>query len=72
MQEDFNWDLCLICQENSGIKLRNPGADDPRNSISVFSTFRNSVNNLRYLGYQVPDNIVVKFTRLYFNERNAK
>ena len=72
MEENINWDLCLICQVNSGIKLRNPVADDPIKSISAFSTFLNNVNTLRNLGCQIPDIIDENFTPFYLNQRNAK
>ena len=72
MEENNNWVLCLICHENSGIKMRNPAADDPRKSISAFFTFLENVNTHRNLGCQISDNIDENFTPFYLNQRNTK
>ena len=61
MVENTNGDLCLICPENFGIKLRNSVSDDPIKYISVFSTSLTNVITLWNLDCQVPDNIDENF-----------
>ena len=72
MGENVNQDFYLICQENSGLKLRYAVADDRRKSVSVPFTFLNNVMTLWNLGCQVPDNIGDYFTPFHLNQRNAK
>lgn len=72
MEDYVNWNLCPICQENSGIKLRYAVADDVRKPFSAFSTFLENIKTLWNLCYQLPYKIDENFTPFYLNQRNEK